>query len=372
MPGRPRPRRIAPAADDATVPRRTVAVIVPTYNYAHLLAGCVRTVLDQEGVDVRVRIVDDQSPDDSAAVAAALVAADPDRVALHRNTTNQGLIRSANDGLAWAAEIGSDFVVLLSADDFLAPGALRRAVAIMEAEPGVGMVYGRAPYFREDSPFPDTGGAWTGTDVWAGRDWVDLRCRVGHNCISSPEVVVRTAVQQAIGGYDERCTHASDLNMWLRVGAISDIAYVRGVPQAVYRVHGSSMLRAEHSAMRDLDERWKAFSSFFAGAGGSVVGAARLRERAGRALARQALWRASRAYDRDLVSGDGALPVDALVAFALTVYPDARRLREYHGLRTRRALGAGRSRYFLPFLATGAAHRLRSLRFNRIAARDGI
>jgi glycosyltransferase involved in cell wall biosynthesis len=366
----PRPRRLAPAALPPTA-RRTVAVIIPTYNYAHLLRGCVETVLAQEGVDVRIRIVDDRSPDDSAIVGAELAAVDS-RVELHRNAVNQGLIGSANDGLRWAAEIGSDAVVLLSADDFLTPGALARAVAVLDAEPAVGMVYGHAPYFREDGAFPETGGRWKGTDVWGGRDWIELRCRAGHNCISSPEVVVRTRVQAAVGGYDPNCTHASDLNMWLRIAAVSDVAYVRGAEQAVYRVHGGSMLRSEHSALRDLDERLKAYTSFFDSAGDRLPDGAALRARAMATLARQALWRASRAYDRDLVSGDDALPVDDLIAFAFRADPHADRLREWRGLRVRRALGAGRSGWFPPFVATGAAHRVRGHVATYRAARTGI
>ena len=54
------------------------------------------------------------------------------------------------------------------------------------------------------------------------------------------------------------------------------------------------------------------------------------------------------------------VPVEELVAFALETCPEARRLPEWRGMRLRRAIGAGRSGWFPPFLATGAAHRLRS------------
>jgi hypothetical protein len=77
-----------------------------------------------------------------------------------------------------------------------------------------------------------------------------------------------------------------------------------------------------------------------------------------RALARQALWQASRAFDRGEVDGPSARPVGELIAFALATYADTRRLREWHGLRLRQRIGAGRSLWFLPFVATGAAHRL--------------
>lgn len=336
-----------------------VKVIVPCYGYAELLKGCVASVLEQRGVDVRVLVIDDCSPDRTEAVAAELSAAD-DRVEVRRHSTNQGLIASANAGLEWAAD--SDYVVLLSADDLLAPGALSRAVEVMEANPGVGLVYGHAPYFEGDASLPRLRRRWRGTTVRSGAKWIDLRCRAGHNCISSPEAVVRTSVQRQVGGYDPAYHHTSDLHMWLRIAAVSDVAYIRGATQALYRVHGDSMLRSmlgdRDGTIVDLRERRAAFESFLA----TVTERPeqpRWRRSAGRALARQALWRASRAYDRGEVEGPDAAPVDEFVSFALDVCPEARTLREWWGLRLRKRIGAGRSLLFFPFIATGAAHRLR-------------
>jgi hypothetical protein len=334
--------------------RPTVSVIVPCYRYADLLVGCVESVLAQRDVDVRILILDDCSPDDTPAVACALADRD-DRVAYRRSEANQGLIATANEGLAWA---DGDYVVLLSADDLLVPGSLARAAAVMETHRDVGMVYGRPLLAYAGKPMPAPRGRWRATDVWEGADWIRRRCRTAHNCISSPEVVVRTSVHRAVGGYDPACTHTSDLNMWLRIAAVSKIAYVRGLPQAIYRIHPTSMLRNQGGPMVDLRERRAAFDSFFAGSGSSLPDAASLHARANRALAKQALLRAGRAIDRNLVTGPGALPVEELIAFALEVSPDARRLREWHGLEVRQWLGAGRSRWFVPFLATGAAHRL--------------
>jgi len=45
--------------------RRSVDVIVPCYNYGAYLVGCVRSLLDQEGVAVRVLIIDDHSGDNT-------------------------------------------------------------------------------------------------------------------------------------------------------------------------------------------------------------------------------------------------------------------------------------------------------------------
>jgi hypothetical protein len=305
-----------------------------------------------------VLIVDDCSPDETPAVAEALMERDP-RVEYVRQEQNLGLIDTANTGLAWATETGSDYTVVLSADDQLVPGSFLRAATVMEQEPGVGMVYGWATYAPTNRPLPEPAAAWRSTKVWSGLDWIRTRCGSGYNCISSPEVVVRSSVQQRAGLYDPACTHASDLNMWLRIAALSDIAHLRGVSQALYRVHADSMLRSDSSPLLSLRERRTAFECFFDGAGAVLPTSQRLRQEAARALARQALWRASRSIDRGLAARSERELVEDLIAFAHDVCPTAERLREWHGLRLRRAIGAGRSRWFPLFMLTGAVHRIR-------------
>lgn len=334
-----------------------VKVIIPCYRYAHFLAGCVASVLGQRGVDVSVLVIDDCSPDDTPDVAADLLSRDA-RVEYRRHTVNQGLIATANEGLEWAAD--GDYTVLLSADDLLVPGSLYRATAIMQARPSVGLVYGRSLYAYEDGLVPAVRGRWCGTDVWRGPAWIRVRCRAGHNCISSPEVVVRTAVQQLVGPYDPACLHCSDLQMWLRVAAVSDIAYVKGVAQAIYRVQAGGMFRSAAVPIVDLTERRIAFDTFFAGAGSRLQDADALHTLVRRTLARQALWRASRALSRGLDSGSEPVAVDELVNFAAGTFPDSRQLNEWRGLEVRQRFAATRSPYFLPFLATGAAHRAQS------------
>jgi hypothetical protein len=333
----------------------TVAVIVPCYRYADVLEGCVNSILTQRGVEVRVLIIDDCSPDDTPEVAGRLRERDS-RVEYRRHPDNRGLIATANEGLDWAAQRG-DYTVLISADDQLVPGCLQRATTIMEARPNVGMVYGWALYAHTGRPLPHRYGRWIHTRTWSGTDWIRLRCHSGFNCISSPEVVVRTTVQSAAGRYDPNCTHSSDLNMWLRIAARSDIAHIRGAAQAIYRVHSDSMSRSDPSLVLSLRERRIAFHSALSQSAAVLEDAPALREMADKALARQALWRASRTIDRDLARAPDT--VDDLVGFALETSAEARRLREWHGFTIRRWLGPGRSRWFVPFVATGVAHRIK-------------
>lgn len=330
----------------------TVSVVIPCYNYGHFLGGCLASVLSQHGVSLRVLVIDDCSTDDSAEIAAGLCASDV-RLEFRRHTDNVGLIATANEGLEWA---DGDHVVLLSADDLLVPGSLWRAAAIMEQHPNVGLVYGRPLLARDGRPFPKSSGRWRSTDVWSGHDWIHLRCKTGHSAMSSPEVVVRTSVQRAVGGYDKRCRHTSDVNMWLRVAAAADVAYVRGTPQAIYRIHSESMQRNHVGPLVDLHERKAAYDAFFDTSGSILDERDRLQTNAMRALAREALWCASRTVDHGVAEHQS--DVDKFVRFAIGAYPDVSGLREWRGLMLRQRIGPGRSGRFPPFLATGAAHRL--------------
>ena len=79
----------------------SVDVIVPCYNYAKYLPDCVGSILAQTGVDLRVLIADDSSPDETEAVSHALMRADS-RVHYRRNPVNLRNIENYNTALAWA------------------------------------------------------------------------------------------------------------------------------------------------------------------------------------------------------------------------------------------------------------------------------
>src|SRR5262245_30918874 len=123
----------------------SVDVLIPCYNYGRYLERCVDSALSQDGVQVRVLIVDDTSTDGSLEEARRLAARDS-RVSVLAHPVNKGHIATFNDGIAWAS---APYMVLVSADDLLAPLALSRSVALMEAKPEVGFVFGQLCQFDD-------------------------------------------------------------------------------------------------------------------------------------------------------------------------------------------------------------------------------
>ena len=333
--------------------RPTVSVVVPCYRYGRFVPDCVRSVLDQEGVDVQVLIIDDASPDDSGSVALRLAAED-DRVEARVHRKNRGHLATYNEGLLEWAE--GRYCVLLSADDLLTPGALARATSVLEANPEVGFVYGHAVRWVDGEPKPVPRLDPTGVTVWSGLDWFRRVCRLSHSVISSPEVVVRTSVQQKIGGYLPALPHSGDAEMWMRFALQSDVAFIRGVDQAYYRTHGKNMTIARVATV-DLMQRKAAYDAIFDSHSMRIPDASRLRCRVNRSLAKEALWTACRSYDRRPIDTSS---VNDLVEFARTAYPQTERLPEHWGLSWRRRVGPQVCFTLRPFMVSAASRSLRT------------
>ena len=120
----------APADADPATPAPEVSVLVPAWRAERWLERAVRSALAQEGPSLEVIVIDDASPDGTAAVAARLAAEDP-RVRLIRNPANLGPGASRNAG---AKAARGRWLALLDADDAFAPGRLDRLVRLAEEE----------------------------------------------------------------------------------------------------------------------------------------------------------------------------------------------------------------------------------------------
>ncbi|QFU17873.1 glycosyltransferase family 2 protein [Microvirga thermotolerans] len=313
-----------------------VSVVVPCYNYGYCLRQCAESVLyEQPGIDVEVIIVDDKSTDDSLEVARALERSDP-RVRVLAHETNRGHIQTYNDGLRLAT---GEFVLLLSADDLVTPGALTRAAAFLMAETSVGLVYGNVVEFSRDLPPARVGEAkWI---VWKGADWLRARCRTGYNVVSTPAAVMRRSVLSAIGGYRCDLPHAGDFEMWLRTSCVSDIGFLAGVDQGYYRQHAVNMHKnmfhsgTANGQLVDLDERWRSFEAIFTGLGRALPECAELYGLARRTLACQALDYANYAYAR----GKRNFPVAQFEQIAREIYPGVDKTRAGRAFERRKRLG---------------------------------
>ncbi len=311
----------------------SVDVIVPCYRYGHFLRQCVESVLEQSSVTVRVLILDDASPDHTAEVGASLAEEDA-RVSFVRHPVNRGHIATFNEGIEWAS---ADYLLLLSADDFLLPGALHRAVQLMDRHPEVGFTYGKALERWQEGSAGEAGAPDTAADggecIMSGPRFIEMSgCR---NFVQTPTVVVRTRLQKQVGGYNPVLTHSGDMEMWLRLAAHASVGRVEAY-QAVYRRHADNMSLHyyQKNYLPDLQQRRLAIDSFFEAEGRRLRNESGLHRKMFRALGCEAIGFASTAFNTgDLQSSH------QLSRFALDLSPWVRLSWPWVKLACKRRLG---------------------------------
>lgn len=272
-----------------------VDVVVPCHNYANYLRQCVESILIQSEVDVRILIIDDASSDETPDTAARLAAADH-RVSVRTHAINRGHIETYNEGLLeWAS---SAYSLLISADDVLAPGALSRAVAIMERHPEVGMTYGMARTFTDDQATAELPMERSADyQIISGEAFLRL-CFAPMNPVPTPAAVVRTSVQKQIGGYSRDLPHTSDMEMWMRFATCGPIAVTRAT-QAFYRIHGVNMSTHYNSrSLGDLQGRLDACSAIYERCRSTLPDARSWLSTARRGASAEALDAATASFDR--------------------------------------------------------------------------
>ncbi len=310
----------------------SVDVIVPCYRYGHYLAQCVDSVLAQRGPTVRVLVINDASPDSTQEVATSIASRDS-RVTVVQHLSNKGHIYTYNEGLAWAS---ARYLLLLSADDYLLPGALEAASELMNKRPEIGLTFGNA------LEVDDSCGSSATTKsvpcqgqnrILEGREFV-LESGA-RNIVPTPTALVRTELQKAIGGYLPALPHSGDLEMWLRIAAHASIGFVN-TPMAVYRRHSANMSLsyANNCWLPDLKQKKEAFDHFFAAYGERFSNRDKLRDKIFRALSYESICRASAAFNL----GEQEIS-DSLLAFSILVNPRAPRSLPWAKLLCKRTIG---------------------------------
>jgi glycosyltransferase involved in cell wall biosynthesis/GT2 family glycosyltransferase len=185
------------AASESTRPAVTqprLSVIIPCHDDGDYLVDAVASV-ERDAPEAEVIVVDDGSTQPrTAEVLAAL------REAGHHviEQPHSGLSAARNRGIAASA---GDYFLPLDADNRLLPGFAAEAVALLDADPGAGVVYGDRREF----------GARTG-DIAVPE--LELPRMLWSNYIDAC-AVVRRAVWSDAGGYDVAFTDWEDWDFWL-------------------------------------------------------------------------------------------------------------------------------------------------------------
>jgi glycosyltransferase involved in cell wall biosynthesis len=201
--------------------RPDVDVIIPVRNGGRLLRRAVDSVLDQDGVSVRVIVADDGSTDRGL----KRLPRDP-RIVVLPNARDRG-VPGALDTALYAGD--APYVARQDADDESLPGRFAAQLEFLEAHDGIGFVA-------------------TAFEILVGGRTIATPCEgpagmLEKNPICAGSVMVRREVIERAGGHRSAFKGASDYDCWLRCAWVAGVGVIPFVGYRYRLTSSMSMIR---------------------------------------------------------------------------------------------------------------------------------
>lgn len=253
-----------------------VSVIMPAYNARAYIGQAIRSVLEQDYPNLELIVVDDGSRDGTPDEARTF----GERVRVFERR-NGGPAAARNFGFTVAR---GELIAFLDADDVWLPGKLKAQVAYLQAQPEVGVVFGKFVRWHAradggfDPPPPVRDDPAQGALVREHSGWIYGEL-LFDNIVHIITALIRRPVLDAVGGFDETLRTGEDYDFWLRISRRFRADKLNRT-LAWYRMHAQSTTcvpRPENNEYRVLCRMLEQYGAV--GPDGRRADARRLRER---------------------------------------------------------------------------------------------
>ncbi len=211
------------AASSLNSPLPKVSIITPSYNQAQFLEATLDSVLSQTYSNIEYIVIDGGSDDGSLDI----IRRHASRLALWVSEPDLGQVDAINKGFASAT---GDIFAWLNSDDTYEPETVAHAVGFLQDQWDVGMVYGDAYYIDRD-------GRRIARYPAGPTDYQGLRR--GINTIPQQTMFFRAKLWHMVGPLDPSFFYAMDYDLWVRIAAVSPIAF-HPEHWANFRLHDQS------------------------------------------------------------------------------------------------------------------------------------
>lgn len=192
-----------------------VSIVIPTYNYGHLIAYTLSCLQNQQYANWEAIIIDDGSTDNTKAVVDKFTLEDSRFFYLHQ--VNSGVSIARNNGLN---HVRGKYIQFLDADDLISKAKLQLQVDFLEKNPKVDLVNVGTRYFHTDRPdilFSDLSLANTSSRKQVKGQGFELALKLIKN---NPIVILNPVFKQEIlnttKGFVEQMAYLEDWDLWFR------------------------------------------------------------------------------------------------------------------------------------------------------------
>lgn len=225
-----------------------VSVIIPVYNGEKYLQQTLESVFAQTYTDYEVIVIDDGSTDSTPQILESY----KDSIR-YVSQENQGVSAARNHGLYLAR---GELVAFLDADDLFLPHKLAKQVAVFDKFPDLGIVNSG---FRILNDADNT--------IIEVKWWKDIpklhnEAWLLYKPVLPSAMMFRRFWLEKVGGFDRRFFAGEDIDITLRMVAEGCQAQWLSEVTACYRVHSSSVTRA--NTPKQVENTEAMLNNFFA------------------------------------------------------------------------------------------------------------
>ncbi|MBF0560171.1 MAG: glycosyltransferase, partial [Nitrospirae bacterium] len=207
------------------------SIVIPCYNHGHYLTEALASALSSDFDDYEVIVVDDGSTDEST---LCIIEELKSRFSEKQNVIfisqeNKGLAGARNNGIKASK---GEYILPLDADNKIRPHYLKKAAALLDNNPDIGVVYAYAKYIGEKDGF------------WEFPAF-DARRQLLGNYVEACSVF-RRSVWEDCGGYDPNMgiMGYEDWDLWIGAMERGWKFHLIKEPLFEYRVVNGSMIGA--------------------------------------------------------------------------------------------------------------------------------
>ena len=234
----------------------TLSVCMRNHNCERFIREAIQSVLRQSYTDWELVIVDDDSDDASRDLIRGF---DDPRIRFFQNERRLGNVENLNRCMNLAS---GKYLTILDADDALLPHSLERRIAVMEADPAIGLVYAAVELIGEDGTALSTYRPFSENHVVRGDE--EFRRLIRGNYIYWQTATFRRQDYNTLGGFSEKILYSSGWQMWLRLTLYCDkIAYI-DEPMVQWRERTGSLTNSFAQSNQVGMEEYKIIEMVFA------------------------------------------------------------------------------------------------------------
>lgn len=211
-----------------------ISIITPNRNGADYIEKTISSILDQQGCEFELIVVDGASSDNSMNIIRKFES----KLALTISEPDKGMYDAINKGMNHAQ---GDILAYLNSDDFYYPGTLEFVSKYFEENPLVDLLYGDLNFVNSNNKvifkqnYPDFNKSYFQS--------------MYYSMIGQPSSFWRRTLWEKIGSFDSSLKMASDFDFFIRASESAKIVHVQKT-LAAFRVHEKSMTQIQSEVGR--------------------------------------------------------------------------------------------------------------------------